>query len=203
MGKVGGWIETTSKEIAEADRLATLAADLGRDDAVALAAAGIALSFVVGDLDRARELEDRATALDPNMAWAWLWSAWTSVWLGESEAAKEQVTRALRLSPLDSHRGSMFAAMAAAHFLAGSYDDALAWAERATRERRGFSFSGVLIAASAALAGNADRAREALDELRSTHPNMSVSKLSSSFPFRRPQDIGRLAEGLRKAGLPE
>src|SRR5215472_13194218 len=39
MGKVGGWIETTSKEIAEADRLATLAADLGRDDAVALAAA--------------------------------------------------------------------------------------------------------------------------------------------------------------------
>jgi len=203
MGKVGGWIEATSKEIAEADRLATLAADLGRDDAVALAAAGIALSFVVGDLDRARELEDRATALDPNMAWAWLWSAWTSVWLGESEAAKEQVTRALRLSPLDSHRGSMFAAMAAAHFLAGSYDDALAWAERATRERRGFSFSGVLIAASAALAGNADRAREALDELRSTHPNMSVSKQSLSFPFRRPQDIERLAEGLRKAGLPE
>ena len=203
MGKVGGWIEATSKEIAEADRLATLAADLGRDDAVALAAAGIALSFVVGDLDRARELEDRATALDPNMAWAWLWSAWTSVWIGESEAAKEQVTRALRLSPLDSHRGSMFAAMAAAHFLAGSYDDALAWAERATRERRGFSFSGVLIAASAALTGNADRAREALDELRSTHPNMSVSKQSLSFPFRRPQDTERLAEGLRKAGLPE
>ena len=203
MRKVGGWVEDASKEIAEADRLATLAANLGRDDAVALAAAGIALSFVVGDLDRARELEDRATALDPNMAWAWLWSAWTSVWLGESEAAKEQVARALRLSPLDSHRSSMFAAMAAAHFLVGSYDDALAWAERAARERRGFLFSGVLIAASAALAGNADRAREALDELRSTHPDLSVSKQSLSFPFRRPQDIERLAEGLRKAGLPE
>jgi hypothetical protein len=64
-------------------------------------------------------------------------------------------------------------------------------------------FSGVLIAASAALAGNVDRARGALDELRSTDPNMSVSKQSLRFPFRRPQDIERLAEGLRKAGLPE
>jgi hypothetical protein len=59
------------------------------------------------------------------------------------------------------------------------------------------------IAASAALAGNADRALEALDELRSTHPDLSVSKQSLSFPFRRPQDIERLADGLRKAGLPE
>src|SRR5262249_26548887 len=161
------------------------------------------LTSVVGDLDGARELVDRATALDPNMAWAWLWSAWISVRLGESEEAKEQAARALRLSPLDSHRSSMFAAMAAAHFLVGSYDESLARAERMARERRGFPFSGVLIAASAALAGNVDRAREALDELRSTHPDISISKHSSSLPFHRPQDIGRLVEGLRKAGLPE
>jgi TolB-like protein/class 3 adenylate cyclase/Tfp pilus assembly protein PilF len=205
MRKVGGWVEDAAKEIAEADRLARRAADLGRDDAVALAAAGIALSFVVGDLDRARELVDRATALDPNMAWAWLWSAWTSVWLGDSEAAKEQVARALRLSPLDSHRSSMLAAMAAAHFLAGNYDEALAWAERAGRER-GFLFSTVLLAADAALAGNLPRAQEAVHKLRSDRPDISISALfrpHNVFPFRRPQDVTRLVEGLRKAGLPE
>jgi len=174
-------------------------------DAVALAAAGIALSFVVGDLDRARELVDRATALDPNMAWAWLWSAWTSVWLGDSDAAKEQVARALRLSPLDSHRGSMLAAMAAAHFLAGDYDEALAWAERAGRERA-FLFSTVLLAADAALAGNLPRAQEAVHKLRSDWPDISISALfrpHNIFPFRRPQDIARLVEGLRKAGVPD
>src|SRR5262249_54657554 len=129
--------------------------------------------------------------LDERLAW-------------QPEVAKEQVARALRLSPLDSHRSSMFAAMAAAHFMTGSYDEALAWMERAAREHRGgVLFSAVLVAASAALAGNIDRAREALDQLRSAYPDMTISKQSLSFPFRRPQDIARLAEGLRKAGLPE
>ena len=36
-------------EVAEAARLARQAAELGKDDAVALCTAGIALSFVVGD----------------------------------------------------------------------------------------------------------------------------------------------------------
>src|SRR5262249_22233138 len=48
--KVTGWTEDAAKEVAEADRLARRAAVLGRDDAVALTTAGIALSFVVGDL---------------------------------------------------------------------------------------------------------------------------------------------------------
>jgi tetratricopeptide (TPR) repeat protein len=203
MRKVCGWVEDASKEVAEADRLASRAAEFGRDDAVALAAAGIALSFVVGDLERARELVDRATGLDPNMAWAWLWSGWTRVWLGEAEAAREQIARALRLSPLDSHRSSMFAAIASAHFLDGSYDQALAWAERAARQSRGVLFSIALVAASAALGGKPDRAGEALDQLRRNHPDMSISMFRQFFPLRRPQDMARLTEGLRKAGLRE
>ncbi|QIG51003.1 adenylate/guanylate cyclase domain-containing protein [Nordella sp. HKS 07] len=203
MRKVCGWVEDAAKEAVEADRLARRASELGKDDAVALAAAGIALGFVVEDLDRARELVDRATALDPNMAWAWLWSAWIRAWLGEPETAKEYAARALRLSPLDSHRASMFAAMAAGHFLAGSHDEALAWAERAQLEMKGVLFSMALMAASAALAGKLDRAKDALDQIISYHPHFSISMQRQVFPFRRPQDIAKLAEGLRKAGLPE
>jgi TolB-like protein/class 3 adenylate cyclase/Tfp pilus assembly protein PilF len=205
MRKVGGWVEDRAREAAEADRLARRAAGLGPDDAVALAAAGIALGFVVGDLDRARDLVERATALDANMAWAWLWSGWTRVWLGEPEVAREQIARALRLSPLDSHRSSMFAAMATTYFMVGRYDEALVWIERGIRERGGVLFSTVLVTASAALAGNLARAQETLEKLRGDYPNTTISALSlpGGFPFRRPQDIARLAEGLRKAGLPE
>ena len=49
--KTNGWVTDRAYEIAETARLARRAAELGRDDAVALCTAGIALAFVVGDLD--------------------------------------------------------------------------------------------------------------------------------------------------------
>src|SRR5262249_40850161 len=146
--KVGGWLEDPVKDIAEVDRLARKAAEVGRDNAVALGAAGIALSFVAGDLERGREFVDRATALDPNMAWAWLFSGWTRVFLGEPEAANEHIARAIRLSPLDPHRSSMFGAMASTYFYVGRYDEALVWAERSARAVRtdgGFLYIQALI----------------------------------------------------------
>jgi hypothetical protein len=101
----------------------------------------------------------------------------------------------------------MFGAMASTYFFVGRYDEALAWAERSARSVRadgGFLYIKAMMAASAALAGNAARAREALDVLRREYPDFSVSSLSrlgTVFPFRRPQDLARMAEGLRKAGV--
>jgi hypothetical protein len=46
----------------------TRAAQLGRNDAVALTTGGFALSFVVGELDEGAALIDRALALNPNLA---------------------------------------------------------------------------------------------------------------------------------------
>ena len=74
---------------------------MGKDDAVALCTAGIALAYVVGDLDDGAAFADRALVLNPNLAWAWLFSGWIKVWLGEPEIAIEHFARAMRLSPQD------------------------------------------------------------------------------------------------------
>ena len=58
--------------------------------------------------------------------------------LGEPEAAIDDVCRAMRLSPNDPHRFSMYGALAMAHFLAGRYAEAISLAEAANREQRGF-----------------------------------------------------------------
>ena len=97
--KSGGWM--TDHELPEAARLAQRAAELGKDDAVALGTAGLALSFFIGNHEDGKALTDRAISLNPNLAWAWLWSGWVRVWLGETEAAIERVGHALRLSPND------------------------------------------------------------------------------------------------------
>ena len=50
LAKVNGWISDTANEIAEVTRLAQRAVELGKDDAIALAASGWALAYVVRDL---------------------------------------------------------------------------------------------------------------------------------------------------------
>ena len=57
-----------SKDRAEAERLARRAAELGRDDAIALSQAGVTLGFAVRDVRGGVSLTERARTLNPNLA---------------------------------------------------------------------------------------------------------------------------------------
>jgi adenylate cyclase len=94
-----GWTSDRERETAEVARLARRAAELGKDDAVALAHAGFALTYVVRDLEGGGALSDRSLLLNPNSAVAWHLSAWIRAWLGEPEIAIQHAARAMRLSP--------------------------------------------------------------------------------------------------------
>jgi adenylate cyclase len=202
--KASGWMIDPANEIAETARLARRAVELGKDDAVALAASGSALAYVVRDLDTGVALIDRALALNPNLAAAWYFGGWVKIWLGEPDAAIERLARAMRLSPLDPQMPRMQTAMASAHFFAGRYDEASSWMEMALREAPDFQTALRIAAASNALAGRLEPARKAAARLRGLHPALRVSNLRDVWgPYRRPEDIARYEEGLRKAGLPE
>jgi tetratricopeptide (TPR) repeat protein len=201
--RVSGWVTDRAQEIAETARLARRAAELGRDDAVALCTAGMALAYIVGDLDYGAALIDRALLLNPNLAWAWHFSGWVKVWLGEPEVAIEHLARAMRLSPHDPQIFSMQAATASAHFFAGRYAEALSWAEMAIRELPDYIPSTSVAAASGALAGNHAAAGNAMARLRQLMPELRIANLKDQFPIRRSDHFDRWAEAMRKAGLPE
>ena len=80
--KINGWMTDRAQEIAETERLARRAAEVGQDDAVALSRGAHALAYVVGDLDAAATFVDRALVLNPNLAGAWYASGWVRVFLG-------------------------------------------------------------------------------------------------------------------------
>ncbi len=202
--KGNGWMTDREQEIAETARLARRAAELGRDDAAALTQAGMALAFVVGDLDDGSAFIDRSLALNPNLAAAWFQSGWTRIYLGEPDLAIEHLARAMRLSPLDPFFGMMQSATAHAHFYAGRYDVASSWAGMALRDRPNYIDALRIAAASNALAGRLEQARNVLARLRQLDPALRVSNLRDRLgPFRRPEDPAKYEEGLRRAGLPE
>ena len=97
----------------------------------------------------------------------------------------------------------MQAGMAFALFLSGRYDEALSVAQKASQERPSYPTPLRVAAASAALAGKQDVARQAIERLREINPAFRVSNFRAILPLRRPQDLARFEEGLRKAGLPE
>ncbi|MET0710440.1 MAG: adenylate/guanylate cyclase domain-containing protein [Tardiphaga sp.] len=196
------WLTNRAEETAEALRLAQRAAELDKDDAYALCLAGVVfINF--GDLDAGAAMIDRALALSPNLAIAWLNSGWARIWQGEPELATEHLARAMRLSPIDPVLFSMQAATAFAHFIAGRSDEALSWSEKASWEQPLYLTGTVIFAASSAVAGQLVRAQNAMARLLHHNTPLRISNLKDFYPFRRPQDLAKLAEGLRKAGLPE
>jgi hypothetical protein len=60
-----------------------------------------------------------------------------------------------------------------------------------------------MIVASAALAGVPERPETSATHLRELEPTLRISNLRDQIPYRRPEDLARFADGLRKAGLPE
>jgi TolB-like protein/cytochrome c-type biogenesis protein CcmH/NrfG len=201
--KVSRWLSDPARDTAESERLSRRAAELGMDDPVALHTAGMALAYVVGDLEGGAALVDRSVALNPNLAWGWLFSAWVRVWQGETETALEHVARAMRLSPHDPHYYNMQAAAGAAHFFAGRYDEAASWIEAAARTQPNHMIAASIAAANCALSGRLEEARAAMAGLRQLDPSLRASNLRELIPLRRPEALAIMADGLRKAGLPD
>ncbi|AWY39884.1 CadC-family transcriptional regulator [Pseudomonas putida] len=201
--KLNGWLTDRDREIAEGVRLARLAVELGRDDAVALTRAGHALAHLAGDVDGGIALLDRARLLNPNLAPAWFLGGILRTLRGDCESAIKDLTHAARLSPLDPEMYRMQVGMALSHFFAGRYDCAAEWAEKALRNLPTLLPVAALLPACHALSGDMGKAAQAMQRLRELDPGLRIARLKDWLPIQRPEDLARFSEGLRLAGLPE
>ncbi|WP_194790929.1 winged helix-turn-helix domain-containing tetratricopeptide repeat protein [Pseudomonas sp. UFMG81] len=201
--KLNGWMADRAEEIAEGARLARLAVELGRDDAVALTRGGHALGHLTGDLDGAIALLDRARLLNPNLAPAWYLGGILRALRGETETAIANLEHATRLSPLDPEMFRMQVGMALAHFFAGRDACAIGWAEKALGNLPSLLAAMALLAASLALGGRQAEASQAMARLRQLDPQLRASRLREWLPIHRDEDLARFVQGLRLAGLPD
>jgi TolB-like protein/Tfp pilus assembly protein PilF len=195
------WMADRALEIAEAQRFARRVVDLRNDDALALARIGVALAFLVDDLDAGRALVDRALSLNPNLALAWASGGWIRNWLGDTDLAIKHFKNSISLSPREPDIVRSYHGMAHAEFCSGNYDEASAWCEKALAEAPNYPQVLRMAAAADALAGRVQRAQRAARHVHELDPAFRIS--DTRFPTRRPKHFAKYKEGLRLAGLPE
>ena len=199
--KAFDWMGDREQENLEAASLARKAVQIGKDDAVALATGGYVLAFVVHEIDAGVAAIERALILNPNFAAAWLFLGWTKVWLGQPDVAIEHLECAMRLSPLGRGIAGMQAAVAHAHFFAGRFDEACAWAGRLLREFPA-SHPGLRIAAASnAAAGRIEEARKAAARLRELDPAFRVANLKKALGPYSAEALLKYEEAMSRAGL--
>ena len=201
--KTFSWTTDQDAEADEVRRLVSRVSAIGQDDALALCWAGLALVFVCREFDARAELTDRALAVNPNLASAWLNRAWVSMYLGQHEAALEQAARAGRLDPADPENYRVEALNAFSLTFLGRFEEASNWGGRAMRHQPGTMMPMRIAATANGLAGDLDEARRIMTEILKLAPDVRLSGQRAFLPFRRPQDCERMIEGLRLAGMPE
>ena len=148
---------------------------------------------------------DRALALNPNAAHAWLARGNIHALRNQPEATIEATERARRLSPFDPYTFFYAGSIPVAHLAARRFELAIEWADRALHDQpRLVTAMRVKIAANAHL-GRLDEARAELSRQLSIDPKLTIvgyREYAHTIPAA-PEVLELLVSGLRLAGLPE
>jgi adenylate cyclase len=198
---VYNWADDIAGSQAMARSLAERAAEMSGDDPVILAVLGAVHTFVHNH-GTARVLLERAVTLDPNAAWAWCRLGWLENYSDQPEKAIANFERALRLSPIDPMNFNNYVGIGSAHEIAEEYDMAAAFYRRALEERPNASWIYRNLAGVLSGAGRVEEAKQAFADLMRSYPDLTVSKFKQAMVFSAPV-LDRMAENLRKLGLPE
>jgi adenylate cyclase len=195
-----GWAADPKAENAEGLRLLRLALSIDRNDADALSMLGRATALLSGDFDTAREMVDRAVALNPNAAYGWAHRGWTYLLAGQPEEGVRSFERAIRLSPFDPWLFSRLTGMSAALIGLGRFDEAVAAAKKALREKETFAMAYRCLAVALVYLGRDAEARKAVAQFLEIRPHFRISEWMARDGRWQAQIY---IDGLRKAGFPE
>lgn len=194
-----GW-EDMAVSAPIAERAAQTAIRSDSEDPWAHYALGCVYLFTRRFGDSLAEFE-LALRLNPNFSLAQGYYGLALSYCGRWQEADEAASRAIRLSPRDPFSAVYYGIAAYAQFIGRNYEEAMRLAREAIRQRSDFVGAHRVLTAAAGIAGQADVATAALQELRRAQPNISLAWIASQMPIMREADREHYLAAFRHAGL--
>ena len=153
-----------------------------------------------GHYDPAEELAARALARAPFDAFTLQVAGQERLYRGDHPSSIDRHTQAWSLGQHEHWRYHIAAGLSCAHYLAGNYESAWAWARRGL-DLTDYVHLHALGAAALAQLGRTDEALRRLDRVRVAAPATSAGLFTRNLRWKRQEDIQHYRDGLIKAGL--
>jgi adenylate cyclase len=197
-----GWSRDIVADTAAGAQAAQDAVERDRSDALGLAFYGHTQSYLLKNYTAAMDLLDRALAAGPSCAWAHTLSSLTCGYMGDYATSIARAEQAVRLSPLGPDAHFHEHVVSQAYYLAGRYDEAVAWGRMSAAHCDANTSNLRCLIASLVAAGEVDGARSMARRLLQLEPAFRLEIFRSRTPL--PGEVrDRFAERLRAAGLPD
>ena len=195
-----GWSSSLPQSVLAAYESASKAVAVDSRDAVSQTALAACELFIRRTDDAIARLKI-AIDLNPNLTWAHGNLGLALAFSGRGDEALAPFNEALRLSPRDQFNFLWHYLMGFALFIAGRYQEALGCTEKALRENS--SVPGIYRLRTACLSqlGRVDEAKAALADFLRLVPDANVASTTAQVPLKRPEDLERYIEALKRVGL--
>jgi len=155
-----------------------------------------------GEFDEAIKMSETAVALAPGNAEN-IGSVAAAVMTksGRPERSVELVKKAMRLCPF--YRPGFLRALGMAYRMCGRLEEAVTCYRESLKRESGYLAPYVNLASTLGELGWEEEARDTARDVLRQEPKFSIAAYTGGLSYRNPADIERIANGLRRAGLPE
>ena len=197
-----GWTTNQQADSIEAARLAAAAVERDPADGFALAICGHTKAVLFRDYPGAIEVFGRALEVAPSNAMAWTLSSGVYSYTGQTKSAIDRAERGLRLSPTDKQSFFYLLFLGLAHYVNGTYDEAIIWASKSAALNPRLCSNLRWLTASLVAVGKLDEARHFGRVMIEVNPLFHLSAYERWCPLQ-PELRRELLARLRQAGLPD
>ncbi len=200
MAVISGFSDDPAEDLKQARAYAeqSLAIDDTNPDAYALMAR---LAVFDHKYEQAVEYAQRSVELSPSHADNTALLGLFLSFAGRHAEALQVMNRAMRLAPY--YPNWYMDIMGFAHRFLGNYDEAINALEQLRDRAPNSPRTYIYLASTYAEAGRDEAARTAAKELLARNPNFSIKQYAKFQTWKNPEDLEKVVDGLRKAGLPE
>jgi len=149
--------------------------------------------------DKAIAAAERAIALNPNAASAYLTLGYVLTSSGRAEEGIKLIDKAMRLNPIPPPIYPLW--LGNAYYLLGQYEKAIEVYEELLKRYPNHRFARTWLTATYSTLGYEEEARHQAEELLRLDPKFSVEQFAEIVPIKEKAEVELLISYLRKAGL--